>query len=41
MSLKGIFFDLRGFIPLTYTHIPLGYIECLKTHEKHLKSIFG
>jgi hypothetical protein len=23
---SGIF-DLRGFLPLTYTHIPLGYVE--------------
>jgi hypothetical protein len=42
MSLKGIFFDLRGFLPLTYTHIPLGYVEMrLKRDVKHLKSVFG
>jgi hypothetical protein len=41
--LFGLFpriFDLRGFLPLTYTHIPLGYIKWLKTHEKHLKTAF-
>jgi hypothetical protein len=41
MSLKGLSFDLRGFLPLTYTHIPLGYGNALKSDVKHLKRVFG
>ena len=40
VRLPSRIFDLRGFLPLTYTHIPLGYIKWLKTHEKHLKRAF-
>ena len=41
MRLERVFFDLRGFLPLTYMNIPLCYVKWLKTHIKHLKGVFG